>query len=41
VIIPRNEEIIAQIPEKVEKAREYLKELYDRHMSLNLKTVIV
>jgi hypothetical protein len=41
IIIPRNEEIIAQIPEKVEKAREYLKELHEKHMSLNLKPQLI
>lgn len=41
VFIPRNEEIIAQIPEKVEKAREYLKELHEMHMALNKKSVLV
>jgi hypothetical protein len=41
IIIPRNEEIIAQIPEKVEKAREYLKELHQKHMNLNLKPQLV
>lgn len=29
----RNEEIIAKIPEKVEKAREYLSQLYKKHTS--------
>jgi hypothetical protein len=41
VFIPRNEEIIAQIPSKVEKAREYLKELHQMHMKLNLKPQLV
>jgi hypothetical protein len=31
----RNEEFIKQIPEKVEKAREYLKELHELHLNLN------
>jgi hypothetical protein len=32
--IGRDEEIIAQIPEKVEKARKFLQELYEKHQNL-------
>lgn len=33
----RDENIIGQIPAKVEKAREFLKSLNEKHLSLNLK----
>lgn len=33
--VERNEEIISQIPPKVEKARLFLKELHEKHLSLN------
>lgn len=35
IIIPRDEQIIEQIPSKVEKAREYLRELHEKHMKLS------
>lgn len=31
----RNDEVIAKIPEKVERAREFLEELHERHLSVN------
>jgi hypothetical protein len=34
-IIDRNEEIIQKIPQKVQKAREYLSEIYQTHMNIN------
>ena len=33
--VARNEEIIAKIPEKVEKAREFLAELHQKHLFIN------
>ena len=35
--VTRNEEIIAQIPSKVQKAREFLQFLHEKHLSLNKK----
>jgi hypothetical protein len=37
--VTRDEEFIRQIPEKVEKARKYLAELYEIHMNYNKKLV--
>jgi hypothetical protein len=33
-IVYRNDEVIYQIPSKVEKAREFLQEVYEKHMNL-------
>lgn len=38
--VTRNEEIIAQIPQKVQKAREFLQFLHEKHTSLNKKLVV-
>ncbi len=40
VVIPRDEQIIEQMPAKVEKAREYLAELHEKHMKLNKRQLI-
>lgn len=37
LIVPRNEEIIQQIPSKVHKARKYLAELHEKHINLRFK----
>lgn len=34
-VVPRNEEIIAQIPQKVEKARLFLQEFQEKHLAFN------
>jgi hypothetical protein len=36
--VERNEEVIASIPSKVAKAREYLQLLHEKHLSLNKQT---
>ena len=36
----RDENIISQIPSKVEKAREFLKYLHEKHLSLNKKVAV-
>jgi hypothetical protein len=33
--IERNEEIISQMPSKVEKARKYLAEIHEKHLNLS------
>ncbi len=35
--VPRNEEIIDQMPGKVEKARKYLAEIHEKHLNLSSK----
>lgn len=39
VKVERDEEFIAQIPSKVTKAREYLKEYEQKHLTFNKKTI--
>jgi hypothetical protein len=41
IIVERDAEIIAAIPSKVAKAREYLAELHEIHMSLNKKPQLI